>query len=137
VNDDFVIFTGAANPELARTIACQLDIQLAACVPMSMFVQAKSGYEIAVKQQSTTTEAGAATKQPEEPITSLLASADVERGQTAAKVYSACHSFEKGGSNLIGPNLWGIVDRPRASVPGYDIRGDGGKMQKMDRRGAR
>jgi cytochrome c len=31
-----------------------------------------------------------------------------------------CHTLEKGGPNRVGPNLWGVVDRPRASHPGYN-----------------
>jgi len=43
------------------------------------------------------------------PITPLLASASVERGQTIAKKCTQCHTFEKGGPNRTGPNLWGII----------------------------
>ena len=31
-----------------------------------------------------------------------------------------CHDLSKGGPNKIGPNLWDMVDRPRASHPGFD-----------------
>ena len=30
-----------------------------------------------------------------------------------------CHSFDKGGPNRIGPNLWGVVGRPVASQKGF------------------
>lgn len=43
------------------------------------------------------------------PITPLLASASVERGQAIAKKCTQCHTFEKGGPNRTGPNLWGII----------------------------
>ena len=39
----------------------------------------------------------------------------MEKGQATAKQCQACHTFEKGGPNRVGPNLWGIVGRPRAS----------------------
>ena len=29
-----------------------------------------------------------------------------------AKKCAACHSFEQGGPNKIGPGLWGVVNRP-------------------------
>ena len=48
-----------------------------------------------------------------------LASSSAESGQSTAKLCLACHSFEKGGPNKQGPNLWGIVNRPRASEPGF------------------
>jgi cytochrome c len=78
---------------------------------------AKPGYAIAVEEHPAEGKAAAA---PSEPIETLLASASVERGQNVAKACQACHSFEKGGPNKVGPNLYGIVNRPRASVPGFN-----------------
>lgn len=54
-----------------------------------------------------------------EPIAALLASADVAAGQALTKKCSACHSFEEGGPNKVGPDLWDIVGRAKASAPGY------------------
>ena len=31
----------------------------------------------------------------------------------------SCHTFGEGESNRVGPNLWNIVGRPIASVPGF------------------
>ena len=50
----------------------------------------------------------------------MMASASVEKGQATAKQCQACHTFEKGGPNRVGPNLWGIVGRPRASEAGFN-----------------
>ena len=80
---------------------------------------AKPGYAIAVKGLGAT-EPSAAKKEPEEPMEAMMASASVERGQVAAKQCQACHTFEKGGPNRVGPNLWGIVGRPRASEAGFN-----------------
>lgn len=80
---------------------------------------AKPGYAIAAKELGGA-EAGAAKKEAEEPIEKLLASASVEKGQAVAKQCQACHTFEKGGANRVGPNLWGIVGRPRASEAGFN-----------------
>ena len=46
----------------------------------------------------------AANRRPRpQPIGALLASASVESGEKAAKKCAACHSFDKGGANKVGP----------------------------------
>ena len=60
----------------------------------------------------------AAAEEP--PLGVLLASADVEAGQKVAKKCVSCHTFEQGGKNKIGPNLWSIVGRDRATAEGFD-----------------
>ena len=80
---------------------------------------AKPGYEIAVKEHAAGDAAGAA-KEAEEPMEAMMASASVEKGQATAKQCAACHTFEKGGPNRVGPNLYGIVGRARASEAGFN-----------------
>jgi cytochrome c len=53
-------------------------------------------------------------------IGTLLASADATKGAATAKVCMACHNFDKGGPNKVGPNLWDVVERPVASHEGYE-----------------
>jgi cytochrome c len=77
---------------------------------------AKPGYEIAVKEEAGGEKAGA--KEPEVPVETLLASASVEKGQQIAKQCQACHTFEKGGPNRVGPNLWNIVGSQRGEARG-------------------
>jgi cytochrome c len=78
---------------------------------------AKPGYEIAVQEHPA---GGAAQPEKAEPIEVRLANSSAERGQSAAKVCLACHTFEKGGPNKQGPNQWGIVGRPKASEAGFN-----------------
>jgi cytochrome c len=48
-----------------------------------------------------------------------LPAADVAAGKQASQQCEQCHDLSKGGPNKIGPNLWDIVNRPRASHPGF------------------
>lgn len=56
---------------------------------------------------------------PVEPILGLLAAADPAAGEKAAKKCAACHSFDEGGANKVGPNLWDMVNAPKAAKSGY------------------
>jgi cytochrome c len=96
-----------------------LSINIAAGAIFAPVKPAKPGYEIAVPEQP-----GGETKPAEQeqqpPIEQLLAKADVARGENSAKKCAACHTFNKGGRLMVGPNLWGIVGRAKASVPGFN-----------------
>jgi cytochrome c len=95
----------------------------------------KPGYEIAVKEapEGGAKEAAAA---PSEPIEKLLQTASVDKGAAAAKKCAACHTFEKDGPNRVGPNLFGIVERDRATHAGFNysaaMKAKGGKWSYDD-----
>lgn len=66
--------------------------------------------------------AGAATAPVEEAMPdwgTVLPAADVAAGQTVAVKCQQCHDMTKGGPNKIGPELFGVVDRTRASNPTF------------------
>jgi len=52
-------------------------------------------------------------------IKEILALGDVTHGKKVFKKCSACHIIAKGGKNLIGPALYGVVGRASASIPDY------------------
>ena len=52
-------------------------------------------------------------------IKEILALGDLTHGEKVFKKCSACHIVAKGGKNLIGPALYGVVGRPVASIEGY------------------
>ncbi len=73
-----------------------------------------------VPMEETTKVAATVTEEaPVESLGALLAAADVASGKKIAKKCSACHSFDKGGKNKVGPNLWDIVGRDMAQVAGF------------------
>jgi cytochrome c len=76
------------------------------------------GYELA-GAEAAPKEAAAAPAAPAQPLPVLLAKADPARGQATAKVCTSCHSFEKDGPNKIGPDLWGVVNRPIGAHEGF------------------
>lgn len=80
----------------------------------------KPGYAIEVAESGTGgAEAGGGEQPAAVSLGTLLASADAAKGQAAAKACAACHDFSKGGPNKVGPNLWGVVGRPHASIAGF------------------
>lgn len=57
---------------------------------------------------------GAAVAARPEPIMHLIASADIAQGEKLSKACAACHSFDNGGADKVGPNLWNTVGGPKA-----------------------
>lgn len=53
------------------------------------------------------------------PIDALMAGADTANGQKLSRACAACHSFDKGGANKVGPNLWNIVGNKHAHADGF------------------
>ena len=53
------------------------------------------------------------------PIATLLASADVAKGEAIFKKCIACHTIAAGGANGIGPNLYATLGKPLASHAGF------------------
>jgi len=76
----------------------------------------KPGFEIAVKE--TAAGGAAAAAAPSEPIEKLLQTASVEKGTAAAKKCAACHTFEKGGPNRVGPNLYNVINEKKGEGRG-------------------
>ncbi len=86
---------------------------------------AKPGYVVegVVEQTATNTTPAAAAEEALPDFGSVLPTADVAAGQKVSTRCEQCHDLSKGGPNKIGPNLWGIVNRARATEPGFSYSG--------------
>lgn len=75
----------------------------------------KRGYEIAIAKD------GKVVVKQEKVITlsEALKTADFDRGKKIFKKCASCHNAEKGASAKVGPNLWGVVNRKKASSSGF------------------
>jgi len=55
-----------------------------------------------------------------EPVDAFIPAADAEQGRKTAVSCSVCHPMAKGtGTPKVGPTLWNVVDRQKASVSGF------------------
>src|SRR5439155_4269045 len=50
---------------------------------------------------------------------SAIPAADAAAGKEIAQRCQQCHVWDKNGPNKIGPDLYGVIGRPRASHPGF------------------
>ena len=83
----------------------------------------KPGYVVAGGEAKPAAGAGGGAPQEAkiEPIAPLLAKADPAEGEKIAKQCVACHTFDKGGPNRIGPNLYGVIGSHPAEVAGFQF----------------
>ena len=99
------------------------------------------GYVRNIQAATVPVREGTAPAGPAVPLDlgTLLASADAARGARTAQTCAACHSFDPGGPNRVGPNLHGIVGRAYAAKPGFAyspaLAGAGGRWsyEALDR----
>jgi len=81
---------------------------------------AQPGWALPVTQLEPISKAGLPAE-PFDPahVIALLGKANPDNGRDIFRRCLPCHTIEKGGANRVGPNLWGIVNRPRAAQPGF------------------
>lgn len=53
------------------------------------------------------------------PLATLLASADIAKGEATFAKCKACHSIEAGGANGIGPNLNAVMGKKHGHIAGF------------------
>lgn len=77
------------------------------------------GYSVDVPEEGAATAAASAEPKIVE-LGLLLASASIDKGKETIKKCTSCHSFEKGGANKVGPNMYGIVGAKHAHSAGFN-----------------
>jgi cytochrome c2 len=65
------------------------------------------------------------------------AAGDPTKGEAISKRCAACHNLKQGGGNMVGPHLFGVVDRPVASIADFNYSDamkafSGGGAKKWD-----
>ena len=81
----------------------------------------KSAYQVAsisTDDSSASTETNSVSSGAGD-IMAMFASVSAAEGAKVFKKCAACHSINEGGSNKIGPALWGVLGRSVGSVPDY------------------
>lgn len=80
----------------------------------------ETAYKIEIPESSIiSTTTSTTTSKAIEPILDLLASASLENGEKIYNKCGACHNNEKSGKSKIGPNLWDIINLPKANSEGF------------------
>jgi cytochrome c len=80
----------------------------------------KRGFTIAGAENADAGgEHAAAVEEKPVDIMPFMATADVAAGQVQLKKCTACHTFDNGGKNGVGPNQWGLFGSPYAHRTDY------------------
>lgn len=52
-------------------------------------------------------------------IATMIKNADIDAGAKVFKKCATCHTLTQGGANKVGPNLYGVIGKKRASISGF------------------
>jgi cytochrome c len=80
----------------------------------------KPGWALPITEPQTTSTATPQVAFDPASVVTLLGKANADAGQDVFKRCLQCHTPDKGGRNLVGPNLWGVIGRARASEAGFN-----------------
>jgi cytochrome c len=85
---------------------------------------AKPGYDIDISSMtSSTSGGGTAAPAQEGPVDwgrTLTDASLVETGHKLTTKCASCHNFDKGGPNMTGPNLYGVLGRSAGTHAGFN-----------------
>lgn len=100
------------------TLLVVMSLNMIAGIVFTPHKPAVPGFDLPSEEPAAAAGGGAAAA-AEEPITVRLAKADPAKGEKAVGACKACHTFEKGGANKVGPHLFDVYGRNEGSVGGF------------------
>lgn len=80
---------------------------------------AKPGYVVEGVVEDAAAGKAAPTEEVVPDFGTVLAKADVTAGKAVSARCEQCHDLGKGGVNKIGPAMWGVIGRARATEAGF------------------
>jgi len=86
-------------------------------------VPAKPGYVVQGVIEASSGGTAAPVEEPLPDWGTVLAKADVAQGKATSAKCEACHDTTSAKTIKIGPPLYGVVDRPRASIAAFSYSG--------------
>lgn len=112
-------YVNTAVGALLGTIFVLMSVSIASEGIFHSEAPEKEGFTIVAEETPAAGGGEASAAAAMVPIAKLLPTADAKAGETVFKKCQACHDATKGGPNKVGPNLYGLVDRPIASHEGF------------------
>jgi cytochrome c len=102
------------------TIMFVLVVRIATEAIFEPVQPAKPGYVVeGVQEASSSGTPAAPTEETLPDFGTVLPKADAAAGKEISTRCEQCHDLSKGGPNKIGPDLWGVLGRARATHPGF------------------
>lgn len=101
------------------TLLVVMALNMAAGIVFAPHKPAVPGFDLPSPEPSAAAGATAAAPVADAPIVERLAKADPARGERAVGACKACHTFEKGGANKVGPHLFDVYGRNKGSIDGF------------------
>ncbi|MFL5237202.1 MAG: c-type cytochrome [Rhizomicrobium sp.] len=102
------------------TLLFVVAVRIASGLIFEVEPPAKPGYIVQGVETASTGTAAAPAEEQLPDWGTVLPKASVADGKSISSRCEQCHDLSKGGPNKIGPGLWAVVGRPRASHPGFD-----------------